>query len=65
MGQNRTFGLKKLAEIEVPVPDYREQLWFDRLQAKIREMLVTQQDAETELDAMLPSVLDRAFQGEL
>jgi type I restriction enzyme S subunit len=64
-GRNRTLGLKKLAEIEVPVPDYREQLWFDRLQAKVREMLATQQDAETELDAMLPSALDKAFKGEL
>jgi type I restriction enzyme S subunit len=64
-GRNRTLGLKKLAEIRVPVPGYHEQLWFDRLQAKVREMLATQQEAQVELGAMLPSILDKAFKGEL
>jgi adenine-specific DNA-methyltransferase len=38
---------------------------LDRLQAKVRKILATQQDADTELNAMLPSILDRAFKGEL
>jgi len=64
-GRNRTLGLAKLAEIEVPVPDYDEQVWFNRLQGKVGEMLAAQQDAKTELNAMLPSILDKAFKGEL
>ncbi len=64
-GRNRTLGLAKLAEIEVPVPDHGKQLWFNRLQAKVVEMIAAQQDAETELNAMLPSILDKAFKGEL
>lgn len=64
-GRNRTLGLKKLAQIEVPVPKYEEQLWFNRLQAKVREMLAAQEDTKTELDALLPSILDKAFKGDL
>jgi len=63
--RNRTLGQKALEEIEVPVPDYGQQVWFDRLQAKVREMLTKQQEGLTELDAMLPSILDKAFRGEL
>lgn len=63
--RNRTLGQKALEEIEVPVPDYGQQVWFDRLQAKVREMLTKQQEGLTELDAMLPSILDKAFKGEL
>jgi len=55
--RNRTLGLKKLEKIEVPIPDYEKQLWFNRLQA--------QADNRTELDALLPAILDRAFKGEL
>lgn len=64
-GRNRTLGLAKLAEIEVPIPTYEKQLWFNRLQAKVRELLNAQQEAEIELNAMLPSILDRAFKGKL
>jgi type I restriction enzyme S subunit len=64
-GRNRTLGLAKLAEIEVPVPAYEKQVWFNRLQAKVRELLTAQHEAEIELNAMLPSILDKAFKGEL
>lgn len=64
-GRNRTLGLTKLAVIEVPVPVYEKQVWFNRLQAKVSEMRATQQDAETGFNGMLPSILDRAFKGEL
>ncbi|MFH1845171.1 MAG: restriction endonuclease subunit S [bacterium] len=64
-GRNRTLGLRKLAEIEVPIPDYGKQIWFNRLQAEVREVLALQQEAAVELDAMLPSVVDRALNGEL
>lgn len=64
-GRNRTLGLTKLAKIEVPVPEYEEQIWFNRLQAKVGEMHAAQQAAETELNALHLSILDRAFKGEL
>jgi type I restriction enzyme S subunit len=64
-GRNRTLGLTKLTEIEVPVPEYDKQVWFNRLQAKVAAMLAAQKDAESELDALLPSILDKAFKGEL
>lgn len=64
-GRNRTLGLTKLTEIEVPVPEYGKQVWFNRLQAKVAAMLAAQKDAESELDALLPSILDKAFKEEL
>jgi type I restriction enzyme S subunit len=64
-GRNRTLGLAKLAEIEVPIPAYEKQVWFNRLQAKVRELLTAQQEVEIELNAMLPSILEKAFNGQL
>jgi len=64
-GRNRTLGLKKLEKIEIPIPDYDKQLWFNRLQAKAAAIAQAQADNQTELDALLPAILDRAFKGEL
>ncbi len=64
-GRNRTLGLKALEEIQVPVPAYEKQLEFDKLKAKFDEMKHIRQEALRELDAMLPSILDRAFKDEL
>lgn len=64
-GRNRTLGLNALEEIKVPVPPYERQLWFDKLQARVKTALEVQAETATELDALLPSVLDKAFRGEL
>ena len=42
-------------------------LWFDldSLQEKIEALKDLQAETTTELDALLPSVLDKAFKGEL
>jgi type I restriction enzyme S subunit len=64
-GRNRTLGLKKLEKIEVPIPDYDKQRWFNRLQAQAAAITQAQADNQTELDALLPAILDRAFKGEL
>jgi type I restriction enzyme, S subunit len=50
-GRNRTLGIQTLEAIQVPVPPIEKQIWFDDLQAKV--------------DALLPSILDKAFKGEL
>jgi len=38
---------------------------FIRLQAEVNELIALQGTTRAELDALLPSVLDRAFRGEL
>jgi type I restriction enzyme S subunit len=46
-----------------------EQLWLvsylDGLQAKVNALKQLQSQTRAELDALLPSVLDKAFKGEL
>lgn len=64
-GRNRTLGLDALARLLVPVPRYDKQVWFDALQAKVYELRQVREDAAAEMDALLPSVLERAFRGEL
>jgi len=39
--------------------------YLDGLQARVDELAALQLATKTELDALLPSVLDRAFRGEL
>jgi type I restriction enzyme S subunit len=57
--------LEALAAIEVPVPDYDKQLWFGELQTKVRQAGRMRVAISGELGALLPSILDKAFQGEL
>lgn len=64
-GRNRTLGLKKLENIEVPVPDYDKQLWFNQLQSHVEKIKQAQSENATELEALMPSILDKAFKGEL
>ncbi len=64
-GRNRTLGLEALSKIQVPLPPYEKQLWFDSLQAKVDELKKLQADTAAELAALLPSILDKAFKGEL
>ena len=64
-GRNRTLGLKKLEQIKVPVPEFEQQRRFDDLQADIARILDAQEVTLGELDALLPSILDRVFKGEL
>ena len=64
-GRNRTLGLKKLEKIKVPVPTYDKQLWFDSLQTKAAAIKQAHAANQSELDALLPAILDKAFKGEL
>lgn len=64
-GRNRTLGLKALEEICVPVPAFEKQVWFDSLLAKLDSLKIVHSEATAELDALLPSILDKAFKGEL
>jgi type I restriction enzyme, S subunit len=64
-GRNRTLGLEALANIAVPVPSLDAQIWFDSLQSHVTAMKKLQGVAAAELYALIPSILDRAFNGEL
>lgn len=58
-----------LREVEIVVPPLPEQerivAYLDGLQAKVDALKALQGETETELAALLPSVLDRAFSGRL
>jgi len=64
-GRNRTLGLEPLKNIEVPLPSFNQQLWFNQLCHQVDSLKRIQGDTATELDAMMPSILDKAFKGEL
>jgi type I restriction enzyme S subunit len=59
----------KLANLQVPIAPPAEQhrivAELDALQAKADAVRKLQAETQTELDALLPSILDRAFKGEL
>lgn len=64
-GRNRTLGLEALSEIKAPSPAYERQLWFENLLTKVEASKRMQAQTAVELDAMLPSILDKAFKGEI
>lgn len=65
----RKLETPKLLNFKIPVPPLPEQhrivAYLDNLQAKVDEMKRLREQAIRELDAMLPSILDKAFKGEL
>ncbi|AEF05886.1 restriction endonuclease subunit S [Alteromonas naphthalenivorans] len=63
--RNRTLAMKRLEKIKVPVPDYDKQLWFNQLQNYVEKIKQAQSENATELEALMPSILDKAFKGEL
>jgi type I restriction enzyme, S subunit len=66
---NLGISAKKLSTVPLPVPGIEEQrrivAYFDGLQAKVNRLRALQAETRAELDALLPSILDRAFKGEL
>jgi type I restriction enzyme S subunit len=58
-----------LRQLEFPLPPLDEQrrivTHLDGLQAQVDELTALQEATQAELDALLPSVLDRAFRREL
>jgi type I restriction enzyme S subunit len=65
----RKFTTQRLLGIGVPLPPINEQRRIAKEAAAIRSQLSTvaeaQAKADAQLDALLPSILDRAFKGEL
>jgi type I restriction enzyme S subunit len=64
-GRNRTLGLKALEAIRVPMPPLSNQTWFVALLERVRALHEAQASADEHLNALLPSILDKAFRGEL
>ena len=62
-------SLGRLRSARIPVPPLPEQrrivAYLDNLQAKVDALKRLQAETATELDALLPSILDRAFRGDL
>jgi type I restriction enzyme, S subunit len=63
--RNRTLSAKAMLAIRVPVPAIDKQVWFDNLQAKAISAARIRADAGRIRNALIPSILDRAFKGEL
>jgi type I restriction enzyme, S subunit len=63
--RNRTLSAKAFMQIPVPMPEYGKQLWFDALYQKVDSIAKTQSESSAELAALLPSILDKAFKGQL
>ncbi len=65
----KNINLKILAPLPVPaLPSEKQRhivAYLDNLQAKIDVLKKLQTETAAELDALLPSVLDRAFSGAL
>lgn len=59
----------ELEGINIPVPSLEEQhrivAHLDRVQARVDALKQLQEKSQEELDALLPSVLDKVFRGEL
>ncbi len=63
--RNRTLAVKRLEKIEVPVPDIDTQREFAQLKKQVEQTLSSQQAATDDLNELMPSLLDKAFKGEL
>lgn len=63
-GRNRTLGLKKLEDLQVPVPSIERQHWFDCLQAMAREARVIRASTARDVEALIPAMLHEIFKGQ-
>ncbi len=65
----RSLSVGRIRQIPILVPTLQEQhrivAYLDGLQAKVDALKKLQAETAAELDALLPSILDKAFNGEL
>jgi len=69
-GSSRVFFTQKiLNKLEIPTPPLEEQrrivAYLNNLQEKVDKLRNLQEQTAIKLDALLPSILDKAFKGEL
>jgi type I restriction enzyme, S subunit len=62
-------NLKDLKKVPVPLPSFEEQrrlvAYLNAMQERVDALKKLQAETAAELDALLPSILDKAFKGEL
>ncbi len=63
--RRRRLNPSKFLDYKFPLPPMKLQLLLKKIQAKINSIRRLQADSQQELDALLPSILDKAFKGEL
>lgn len=56
---------EQFLRIEIPMPTAEQQAWAMPVLASLSDLGTLQAETAAELDAMLPSILDMAFKGEL
>jgi len=56
---------EQFLRIEIPMPTAEQQAWAMPVLASLSDLGTLQAETAAELDAMLPSILDKAFKGEL
>ncbi len=68
-GAQPNWNGQMIKNIEIALPPLLEQKrivnYLDNLQSKVDPLKQLQSETSAELDALLPSVLDKAFKGEL
>jgi type I restriction enzyme S subunit len=63
--RRRRLNPQTFLNYEFPLPPMKQQLVLRNVQARLGSLRELQSQTREELDALLPSVLDRAFKGEL
>lgn len=63
--RRRRLNPKDFLKYEFPLPSRRDQEVLYRVRSPVDRLKELQQKSSTELDALLPSILDKAFKGEL
>jgi type I restriction enzyme, S subunit len=63
--RNRTLSAKGLLRIPVPAPTYKQQVWFEAVWEEVDKVKQLHAEIVTTLDALMPSILEKAFRGEL
>jgi type I restriction enzyme S subunit len=65
----RTLSVGRINKIQVPVPSLESQCRIvtsvEEIQSKISTLRDLQRDSCAEVDALIPSILDKAFRGEM
>lgn len=63
IARNKTLSSKKLPTIDVPIPSLEIQQWFDDLEAKARKVRAIRSQTATDIDTLIPAMLDIIFNG--
>jgi len=56
---------EQFLNVELPMPDVEQQRYGEALFKEVEALKKLQVETKAEMDALLPSIIDRAFRGEL